>query len=103
MTPSGEVTGSRLTPYYQILTINRGQEPQIGVQSGSAVSTVCIGKNFTKTQVGEHPSFIEVDHIFGPVIQIWKDLGTMSFWSCDQSFSGRVFFKKVVVVNWILL
>ncbi len=27
------------------------------------------------------------DHIFGPVIPIWKDLGHMYFWSCGQSIS----------------
>ncbi len=38
-----------------------------------------------------------VDHIFGPIIWIWKDLGPMYFWSHGQSFSGKVYQTKVRV------
>jgi hypothetical protein len=34
---------------------------------------------------------VGADHIFGPVIRIWKDLGPMCFWSHGQSFSGKVY------------
>jgi hypothetical protein len=34
---------------------------------------------------------VGADHIFGPEIQIWKDLGPMCFWSHGQSFSGKVY------------
>jgi hypothetical protein len=32
---------------------------------------------------------VGADHVFGPVIWIWKDLGPMCFWSHSQSFSGK--------------
>jgi len=37
------------------------------------------------------------DHIFVPVIQIWKDVGPRCFWSHVQSFSGKVYYTKVVL------
>jgi hypothetical protein len=40
---------------------------------------------------------VGMDHILGPVIRIWKDLGPMCFWSHGQSFSGKVYQTKVRV------
>jgi hypothetical protein len=54
--------------------------------SGKVYYTKVVGKIF----------FSGADHIFGPVIRIWKDLGPMCFWSHGQSFSGKVYYTKVV-------
>jgi hypothetical protein len=35
--------------------------------------------------------------MFGSIIWIRKDLGPMYFWSCGQSFSGRVYNTKFIV------
>ncbi len=43
-------------------------------------------KNY-KTNVKEHFHFIGADHIFGPIIQIYKDVGNTYFWSSGQSVS----------------
>ncbi len=37
------------------------------------------------------------DHIFGPVIGIWEDLGPMCFWSHGLSLAGKVYQTKVRV------
>jgi hypothetical protein len=39
---------------------------------------------------------VGANHIFVPVIQIWKDLGPLCFWSHGQSFPGKVSKMKVV-------
>jgi len=39
---------------------------------------------------------VEADHIFGPIIWIWKDVGPMCFWSHGQALSGKVYYTKVV-------
>jgi len=36
------------------------------------------------------PMFGGVDHVLGPIIQIWKSLGPMCFWSHGQLFSGNI-------------
>jgi len=36
-----------------------------------------------------------VEYILGPVIQIWKDVGPMCFWSHVQASSGKVYYTKV--------
>ena len=41
---------------------------------------------------------VGADHIFGPVIWIWKDLDPMCFWSHGQSFSGKFYYTKGVVL-----
>jgi hypothetical protein len=38
-----------------------------------------------------------VNHIFGSIIWIWKDLGPMYFWSSSQSFSGGIYITKLAV------
>ncbi len=39
---------------------------------------------------------VGADHIFGPIICIWKDLVPMCFWSHGQSLSGKVYETKVI-------
>ncbi len=38
-----------------------------------------------------------VDHIFGPIIQIWNDLFPIYFWSSDQSIVPKDYVTKVAV------
>jgi hypothetical protein len=61
------------------------------VWGASTASTVRLGKNFIKQKLLGRTILVGVDHIFGPVIWIWKDLGPMCFWSHGQSFSGKVY------------
>ncbi len=48
-------------------------------------------QHFYKTKVIGKDCFSGADHIFGPVIWIWKDLGPMCFWSHGRTFSGKVY------------
>jgi hypothetical protein len=54
-----------------------------------------------RTKVKEHLHFIGADHIFGPLIQIQKDLGHMYFWSGGQSIS--LMLKYFNVMTWAML
>jgi hypothetical protein len=69
--------------------------PKLG-QGGSVASTVQLGKKFTKQKLTCINGLVSIK-IFGPNIWIWKDLGPMYFWSCDPSFSDKVYKTKVVV------
>ncbi len=69
--------------------------PKQGLES--IATTVRLGKNFIKQKLQGRSVFVGADHIFGPVIWIWKYLGPMSFWSHGQSFSGKFYETKVVV------
>jgi hypothetical protein len=44
-----------------------------------------LGKKFIKQKLKNNSILLGPDHIFGPVIQILKDLGHMYFWSHGQS------------------
>jgi len=61
------------------------------VWGASTASTVGLGKNYIKQKLWGRTVLVGADHIFGPVIWIWKDLGPMCFWSHGQSFSGKVY------------
>jgi hypothetical protein len=61
------------------------------VWGASTASTVRLGKNFIKQKLLGRTVLVRADHIFGPIIWIWKDLGTMCFWSHGQPFSGKVY------------
>jgi hypothetical protein len=56
-----------------------------------------LGESFIKQKLLGARVLVGVDHIFGFVIWIWKDLGPMYFWIHGQSFSSRVYKTKVVV------
>ncbi len=64
------------------------------VWGASAASTVRLGK---KTKVVGKDHLRVADHIFGTLIQIWKDLGPMCFCSHGQLFSGKAYKTKVAV------
>ncbi len=87
----GKGFSSFLTPYPD------AQVAQNGVQGGTIASTLPLGENFMKQKLMDTPVLLEADHIFATVIQIWKDLGSVSFWCSAQSFWGRVYKPKVVV------
>ena len=55
----------------------------IGMKFGTEV--VLEGENFKKQKLQGTPNLVGVGHLFGPQIQIWKDLGPMSFWIQDHS------------------
>ena len=44
-----------------------------------------FGKNFKKQKLQGTPDLVRVGHLFGPQIQIWKDLGPMSFYRHGHS------------------
>jgi len=44
-----------------------------------------LGEKFIKQKLKSNSILLGADHIFGPVIQILKDLGHMYFWSHGQS------------------
>jgi hypothetical protein len=74
----------------------RGQGgPKQGLESIYSLNCETRQK-FYKTKVVGKVCFSGADHIFGPVIRIWKDLGPMCFWSRGQSFSGKFYYTKVV-------
>ena len=52
-----------------------------------------LAKNFIKQTL---TVLVGADLIFGTLIRIWKDLGHMCFWSHGQSFSGKVYYTRVV-------
>ena len=56
-----------------------------GVRSAAGASTVCFGENFIKQKLQGTPDLVGAGHLFGPQIQIWKDLGPLSFWSHGHS------------------
>ena len=58
-----------------------------GVWGASGASTVRFGKNFIKQKLLGTPSLMGVGHLFGPQIQIWKDLGPVCVWSHGTSLS----------------
>ena len=55
------------------------------VRGASAASTVRFGENFIKQKLQGTPDLVRAGHLFGPQIQIWKDLGPLSFWSHGHS------------------
>ena len=56
-----------------------------GVRGASGASTVCFGENFIKQKLQGTPDLGGAGHLFGPQIQILKDLGLLSFWSHGHS------------------
>ena len=56
-----------------------------GVWGASGASTMRFGKNFIKQKLQGTPDLMGAGHLFGPQIQIRKDLGLMSFWSHGHS------------------
>ena len=66
------------------------------VWGASTASTVRLAKNFIKQKLYGRTVLVGADHIFGTLIWIWKDLGPMCFWSHGHSFSGKVYYTKVV-------
>jgi len=49
-----------------------------------------------KTKVVGKICLVGADHIFVPIIWIWKDLGPMCFWSHGKPSPGKVSKMKVV-------
>ncbi len=70
--------------------------PKQGLQSIYSLNCETRQK-FYKTKVVGNVFLVGADHIFGPVIRIWKNLGPMCFWCHGQSFSGKVYETKVIV------
>jgi hypothetical protein len=56
-----------------------------------------IWQKLYTTKVVGHTCLVGANHICGSIIWIWKDPGSMCFWSHGQSFSNRVYKTKVVV------
>ena len=56
-----------------------------GVWGASGASVVHFVENFIKQKLQGTPNLVGVGHLFVPKIWIWKDLGTMSFWSHGHS------------------
>ncbi len=90
-TPSQQSTWSGLDLLHLALTLNQGSGALNRVWTKSTASTVILGKNFIKQNLQGRSVLVRADYSFGPVIQIWKDLGPMCFWSHGQSFSGKFF------------
>ena len=65
-----------------------------GGRWGSGASAVHFDKNFIKQKLLRTPNTAWVGHFLGCQIQIWKDLGTVCFWSCGASLSRRVYKTK---------
>ncbi len=87
----------RFLKWFQLCTPNPGVRGALNrVQGVSTASTVRPGKKFINQKLQGRTILVGVDHIFGMLIQIWKDLGPMCFWSHGQSFSGKVYYTKVV-------
>jgi hypothetical protein len=64
----------------------------------STASTMRLGKKFIKQNLKGRSVLVGADNISGPVIWIWKDVGPMCFWSHGQSFSGKFYYTKGVVL-----
>ena len=56
-----------------------------------------FGKNIMKQKLQGAPDLVGAGHLFGPQIQIWKDLGPMSFWSHGHSLWRGVHKIKAVM------
>ena len=76
------------TPY----TLTPGVQ---GAWWGSEASAVHFGGKFIKQKLLGTPKLVGVGHLFGPQIQIWKDLGPVSFWSYGASLSRGVIKSKL--------
>ena len=74
-----------------------GYGAQKGVQSASGSSGMHFGENFIKQKLQGVPKLVGASHLLGPQIQIRRDPGPMSFWSCGHSY-GRILYKIKVVV-----
>ena len=68
-----------------------------GAQWGSGASAVHFGGHFVKQKLLGTPNLVQAVHLFGCQIQIWKDLGPVSFWSHGPSISRGVYKIKAVV------
>ncbi len=75
----------------------RGQGALNRVWRASTASTVRLGKKFIKPKLQGRSVLMGADNIFVPVIQIWKDLGPMCFWSHCKSFPGK--FSKMKLLE----
>ncbi len=76
--------------------------PDPGGQGGPKQGLGCIysfncetRQKFYKTKVVGKICFSGGGSSFWAKIQIWKDLGPMCFWSHGQSYSGKVYLKKM--------
>ncbi len=67
------------------------------VWRASTTSSVRLGKKFIKQKLQGRSVLVGADHIFVPIIQIWKDLGPMGFWSHGKSFPGK--FSKMKLIE----
>jgi hypothetical protein len=56
-----------------------GQGALNRVRRASTASTVRLGKNLMKQNMERRSILVGSDHIFGPVIWIWKDVGPMYY------------------------
>jgi len=56
-----------------------------------------LGQTFIKQKLRVASVLEWAVHIFGSVIQVWKALGPMFFWSFGQRILGKVYKTKVVV------
>jgi hypothetical protein len=63
----------------QIVNLVRFQPPRLKLNTNPGVKGAKLGLQWLCS--------LRADHTFGPVIQIWKDLGYMYFFSCGQSIS----------------
>jgi len=61
------------------------------VWGASTASTVRLGKKILKQKLYGRTVLVVADHIFGPIIWIWKGLGPRCFWSHGLSFSCKVY------------
>ena len=67
--------GGRFLGGFRPGTPTPGYGVRKGVRGASGASTVRFGKNFIKQKLPGTPNLVGVGHLFGPQIQIWKDLG----------------------------
>ncbi len=89
--PSQQSTWSVLDLLDLARTLNQGSGALNRAWSASTASTMQLGEYFIKQKLQASPVLVGADHVFGPVIWIWKDLGPMCFRSHGQSFSGKVY------------
>ena len=86
----GKVLGGRVTTRYpQPL----GTRCVKGVRGASGAMR--FDENFLKQKLLRTPDLVGMGHLFGPQIQIWKDLGLVSFWSLSSAFWLKFYNTKV--------
>ena len=74
-----------------------GREYVKGLRGDAGTTAMPFGKIFIKLKLQGTPNLVGVGHLFGPQIQIWNDLGPMSFWRHGHSPCRLVDKSNVVV------